>query len=327
MACSTCNSICCIHRSSTVGMPRSLTPPLGLGISTRRTGLGTYVPARSLARMASQCLRTWSRSSCVLMPSMPGAPPLRVTASQATVALSCVTTLSINSSCIAFCGESRVQLLLVVHSRGLRRLLRLGLGWPDRGGDRSCHAPPFRTALEVPSRFSLSSALSFFGPSLGPPFCSCEPQTLLWPLLTPRRLSAPGPPRVRVCSFRSRLWALQNAISGSWASWFLAHSPPTSCLTAHLCSFGRTFAFHPFAPPPCGDDLAVRLRLAPQAPGGNLSSRQTRHLPSTRARTSSSAAFKPNIENFAYSSLFAIGAFGERALPINFWNSGPSASA
>src|SRR6266436_1276472 len=162
-------------------------------------------------------------------------------------------------------------------------------GWPDRGGDRLCHAPPFRTAREVPSRFSLSSALSFFGPSLGTPFSSCVPPTLLWPLLTPRRLSTPGSPRVRVCSFRSRLWALQNAISGSWASCLLAHSPPTSCLTAHLCSFGRTFASHPFAPPPCGDDLAVRLRLAPQAPGGNLSSLQTRPLPGTLAQTFLSA--------------------------------------
>ena len=47
---------------------------------------------------------------------------------------------------------------------------------------------------------------------------------------------------------------------------------PTSCLTAHLYSFGRTFAFHRFAPSPCGDDLAVRLRSS-QAPVGNLSSR------------------------------------------------------
>ncbi|MCX6928083.1 MAG: hypothetical protein NT154_33455, partial [Verrucomicrobia bacterium] len=63
----------------------------------------------------------------------------------------------------------------------------------------------------------------------------------------------------------------------------LACSPPTACLTAYLCSFGRTFASRPFAPPPCGDDLAVRLRLASQAPGGNLSSRETRHLPGTLA--------------------------------------------
>src|SRR5713101_6105823 len=130
----------------------------------------------------------------------------------------------------------------------------------------------FVLSFVMASSVSIGSVRSF-GPSLGLPFCSCEPQTLLWPLLTPQRLSAPGSPRVSVCSFRSRLWALQNAVSDSWASWFLAHSPPTSCLTAHLCSFGRTFACHPFAPPPCGDDLAVPLRLASQASVGNLSSR------------------------------------------------------
>ena len=124
----------------------------------------------------------------------------------------------------------------------------------------------------LPSSASVGSVRSF-GPSLGTPFRACAPRTLLWPLLTSPRLSARGSPRVRVGSFRSRLWALQNAVSDSWASRVLACSPPASCLSAHLCSFGRTFAFHPFAPPPCGDRLAVRLRLASQAPVGNLSSR------------------------------------------------------
>ena len=122
------------------------------------------------------------------------------------------------------------------------------------------------------SSVSIGSVRSF-GPSLGAPFCSCAPQTLLWPLLTSPHLSAQGSPRVRICSFRSRLWALQSVVRGSWASCALAHSPPTPCLTAHLCSFGRTFACRPFAPAPCGDDLAVRLRLASPAPVGNLSSR------------------------------------------------------
>ena len=122
-------------------------------------------------------------------------------------------------------------------------------------------------------RFSLSSALSFFGPSLGTSFCSSVPRSLLWPLLTSPRLSAQGPPRVSAWSFRSRLWALQDAISDSWALWLLAHWPLTSCLTAHLCSFGRAFASHPFAPASCEADLAVWLRLASQAPVGNLSSR------------------------------------------------------
>ena len=105
--------------------------------------------------------------------------------------------------------------------------------------------------------------------------------SLLWPLLTSPGFSARGSPWVSVCSFRSRRWALQAAVSDSWASLLLASSPPTPCLAAHSCSCGRTFAFHPFAPSPCGFDLAVRLRLASQAPGGNLSSRKTRHLPGT----------------------------------------------
>jgi hypothetical protein len=146
----------------------------------------------------------------------------------------------------------------------------------------------FVLSLAIPSSASIGSVRSF-GPSLETPFCSCVPLTLLWPLLTSRSLSTPGSPRVSACSFRSRLWALQHAVSDSWASLVLACSPPTSCLTAHLCSFGRTFASRPFAPAPCGDDLAVRLRLASQAPGGNLSSRETRHLPGTLAQTSQSA--------------------------------------
>lgn len=130
----------------------------------------------------------------------------------------------------------------------------------------------FVLSFVMPSSVSIGSVRSF-GPSLRAPFGSCAPQTLLRPLLTSSRLSTQGPPRVRVCSFRSRLWALQEVVSDSWTSCLLAHSSPASCLTAHLCSFGRAFAFHPFAPPPCGDDLTVRLRLASQAPVGNLSSR------------------------------------------------------
>ena len=123
---------------------------------------------------------------------------------------------------------------------------------------------------KFPLRFSLSFALSFFGPSLGTPFSSGVLQTLLRPLLTAPGLSAGGSPRVRVCSFRSRLWALQSAVSDCRASRVLACSPPTPCLTAHLCSFGRTFACRPFALAPCGDDLAVRLRLASLPPSGTF---------------------------------------------------------
>ena len=155
-------------------------------------------------------------------------------------------------------------------------------GWGPSAFGRSLVRPGWRPQLSRPAAsFVFSSPvpapqLALFGPSalrIETPFRSCVPPALLWPLLTSHRLSAAGSPRVSVGSVRSRLWALPNAANGSRASCLLAHSPPTSGLTAHLCSFGRAFASRPFAPPPCGDDLAVWLRLASPAPVGNLSSR------------------------------------------------------
>ena len=46
---------CWISRSITVGIPSCLTPPSGLGISTRRTGLGRYVQP-VLLQIAAQFL-------------------------------------------------------------------------------------------------------------------------------------------------------------------------------------------------------------------------------------------------------------------------------
>ena len=114
---------------------------------------------------------------------------------------------------MAFCGESRVRVAVSSTPAACSGFSAWAFGSPVRGGDRSCHAPLFRTTLTVAVRFSLSAALSFFGPSLGPPFCSCAPQTLLRPLLTSPRLSTRGSPRVSAWSFRSRLWALQHAVS------------------------------------------------------------------------------------------------------------------
>ena len=185
-------------------------------------------------------------------------------------------------------------------SRGLPSLARSPVtpntptGWEPSAFGRSLVSPEWRPQLSrSAASFVLSSPvpaprLALFDPSalrIETPFCSCVPPALLWPLLTPQHLSAPGSPRVSVGSVRSRLWALPAVASGSRASCLLAHSPPTAGLSAHLCSFGRALAFHPFVPAPCGDDLAVRLRLAPQAPGGNVSSRKSRHLPGTRAQS------------------------------------------
>ena len=200
---------------------------------------------------------------------------MRLTACQAAVAFSCRTTSSISSSYIAFCGEFRKRRPLVVRSLWLAAASPLGPKVRQSG---------VVTVVVTPRRFGRLPAITFqvlielcsfvLRPFARNAFLFVRSSMATMASAdSPRSLSTPGSPRVSVCSFRSRLWALQKVVSDSWASRVLACSPPTSCLTAHLCSFGRTFAFHPFAPPPCGDSLAVRLRLASQAPVGNLSSR------------------------------------------------------
>ena len=107
IGCKTCSKACCSSRSITVGMPNSRWPPCGLGISTRRTGLGVQRPASSFARIFSPWRAKWDSSWSVVMPSMPAAPWLRLTAASARRKFSSAATCSITSSCITFCREFR----------------------------------------------------------------------------------------------------------------------------------------------------------------------------------------------------------------------------
>ena len=70
---------CWISLSRQVGTPSKRSPPPGLGITTRRTGEGRYVPASRASRTDAQCSRSHGTSSSVVMPSTPGAPPLALT--------------------------------------------------------------------------------------------------------------------------------------------------------------------------------------------------------------------------------------------------------
>jgi len=99
-----CSNNCWMNRSNTVGIPSPRLPPSGLGISTRRTGLGTYRPASSFARSCGQCAARWSGSCPTSMRSMPLAPRLRLTAASARPQFSPATTSAIRFSCIA-CGR------------------------------------------------------------------------------------------------------------------------------------------------------------------------------------------------------------------------------
>ena len=79
MGVSTCAIACRISLSRQVGTPSNRSPPPGLGITTRRTGDGRYVPASRAWRTCAQCSRSHGTSSSVVMPSTPGAPALALT--------------------------------------------------------------------------------------------------------------------------------------------------------------------------------------------------------------------------------------------------------
>ena len=97
--------------------------------------------------------------------SMPAAPLLRLTASQAAVALSELTTCSISFSYIAFFGSFRSR-LPGCSAPDVRRGFTASPSVSRSGlGDRSCRRPPFRT-LWPPARLLFSFVPSFFGPSL-----------------------------------------------------------------------------------------------------------------------------------------------------------------
>ena len=87
-----------MKRSSTVGIPSCRIPPPGLGISTRLTASGTYVPLNNCLRIFGHFLFRHSGNSCTVIPSIPGEPPFRFTLRRAVNRLSLSTTFSINCS-------------------------------------------------------------------------------------------------------------------------------------------------------------------------------------------------------------------------------------
>jgi hypothetical protein len=89
---------CWIRRSTTVGTPSIRSPPSGLGIVTRRTGAGRYVPSSSCLRIATQFSRSHGRSSAIVLPSTPAAPRLRSTRFNARSRFSRENTISQSSS-------------------------------------------------------------------------------------------------------------------------------------------------------------------------------------------------------------------------------------
>ena len=74
---------CWIILSSTVGIPSGRLLPSGFGISTLRTGEGTYVPSKRFERIWGHNSRKVSGNCSTVTPSIPGAPLLARTCFQA----------------------------------------------------------------------------------------------------------------------------------------------------------------------------------------------------------------------------------------------------
>src|SRR6516164_1978957 len=64
-----------MSRSTTVGTPSVRIPPVGLGISTRRTARGRYRPSSSACLTLGQCTLSQPLNSATVSSSTPGAPP------------------------------------------------------------------------------------------------------------------------------------------------------------------------------------------------------------------------------------------------------------
>ena len=62
-----CEIACCITLSLAVGIPSFLTPPLGLGISFRLTGVGSYVRFRIASAISFPCDAKTPGSSSVFL--------------------------------------------------------------------------------------------------------------------------------------------------------------------------------------------------------------------------------------------------------------------
>ena len=79
---------CWISRSRTVGMPSGRVPPFALGISTRLTGEGWYLPVKSACRIWVHRGLVCSGNCSMETPSTPGAPWLAFTRFQASAMFS-----------------------------------------------------------------------------------------------------------------------------------------------------------------------------------------------------------------------------------------------
>ena len=162
MGTSCCATACWTMRSMAVGMPSSLTFPLSLlGISTRLTGLGRYLPLSILSVSASWLASSQAGSSATPMPSTPPAPPFLTTRSHAACMFSREqmrsSRYSVLPTCIASSSSSSVLHASVGASGYSRGSAPAIPGWPSKS-IRSC-LPSSARMVFLSDSLRLGSAL------------------------------------------------------------------------------------------------------------------------------------------------------------------------
>ena len=158
-----------MSRSTTVGTPSVLTPPCGLGMSTRRTGRGRYAPASSASFTLGQCALSQSLSPTTVSPSTPGAPLFSTTRWYASRMLLRSTTASISRSPSDF-----VRPAAAVPTSAPEHALA---GFRPAPASRASLARASASSVRIESRRSYSR-YSTFRPSASPP---TMPSADFWP--------------------------------------------------------------------------------------------------------------------------------------------------
>ncbi len=155
-----------MNRSSPVGMPKLRVPPLGFGMSVRRTGWGTYLPASTAAWIVGQGVFKYAPRSSPVIPSIPGAPWWRLPWWSARRRLSGSNTRSRRS--VPATGASSPRVPVAASSPGSPRAARAASRRSGPRSTRNDHAFPFSPARDTVRAFS-SSTLRL-GLSVAPPF-------------------------------------------------------------------------------------------------------------------------------------------------------------
>ena len=221
------------HYAASVGTPSNRSPPPGLGITTRRTGDGRYVPASRACRTDAQCSRSHGTSSPVVMPSTPGAPPLALTRHGARPRFSGESNRSHSETSrpgmTASSGRARLPLRSAAVLNGTHRLLPAAYPRPRDGCDhRDQHEQP-DSSVSPDVRPFPAPYLIPAGTTTSADFCLVSSRLTAGAAsaATPQHNRHPGrPPRIRTTTFPLRPPRLRDDPVGDDGLYLLEQAHP-----------------------------------------------------------------------------------------------------